>query len=64
MTMNNNSVRGFYQHIVNNLSHLPDSVKSFNSPKFGDLYSLVTTGPHYFKTKNLINLINLTKRIL
>ena len=64
MTMNNNSVRGFYQHIVNNLSHLPDSVKSFNSPKFGlpsDI-PLVTIRPHYFKTKNLINLINFDQK--
>ena len=58
-SLNNNSVRGYLQKIVTNLSHLPENIKMFSSPKPelpADI-PLVNIKVSYFKTKEMIQLL-------
>ena len=58
-TLKNNSVRGYLQKIVTNLSHIPENVKIFSTPKPeipADI-PLVNIKVNYFKTKDMIQLL-------
>lgn len=61
--ISNGVVRGYLQNVVTNLSHLPESIKIFSDKKPGvpsDI-PLVNIRTHYFKTKEMIELLKTNK---